>query len=73
MVNFQRLFLNVINSVFINGDTFCEAFRRIDIEEIEKNSSFKYSAMKHRVDGMIKECETMNDIRKVFYSHRSDN
>jgi hypothetical protein len=29
--------------------------------------------MKHRVDSMIKECKTMNDIRKVFYSHRSDN
>ncbi len=73
MVNFQRLFLNVIISVIINGDTFRQAFLHLDIEEIEKNSSFKYSAMKHRVGGMIKECKTMNDIRKVFYSHRSDN
>ncbi len=40
------------------------------MEDIEENSSFKYSYMKHRVEGMIKECQTMADIRKLFYNHR---
>jgi len=58
-----------MNLVFREGDTFRRAFHHLNIEEIEKNSSFKYSVMKHRVDGMIKECETMNDIRKLFFNH----
>jgi hypothetical protein len=58
-----------MNLVFRQGDTFRQAFRHLDIEEIEKNSLFKYSVMKHRVDGMIKECKTMSDIRKVFFNH----
>jgi hypothetical protein len=45
---------------------FRQAFRHVAMEDIEKNSSFKYSDMKDRVDRMIKECETMNDIQRFF-------
>ena len=69
MVNFEEIFGSIVNSVCFEGDTFRQAFQQVKIDEIEKNSSFKYSYMKDRVNGMIKECETIDDIRKVFFNY----
>jgi hypothetical protein len=66
MVNVERIFRNVIYSVMNTGDTFRQAFRHVAMEDIAENPSFKYSDMKDRVDRMIKECETMNDIRRFL-------
>jgi hypothetical protein len=69
VINFERIFSRVINSVFNEGDTINQAFRHLSIEELEENSSFKYAPMRGRVNGMIKECKSMNDIRKLFFNH----
>jgi hypothetical protein len=71
MINFERILPDVLETAFRPGATFRDVFRDVIIKEIEKNSSFKYSLMKSRVDGMINECETMADIRKLFFNHRS--
>jgi hypothetical protein len=59
-----------MNLVFNEDHTIGQAFRRVHVKEIEKKSSFRYSYMKDRVNGMINECKTMNDIQK-FFNHRS--
>ena len=69
MINFQRIFLQVLRLVLNEGDTFRQAFRHISMEEIEKNSSFQYSPMRQRVKRMIKECATIGAIRKDFFTH----
>ncbi len=66
LVNAQRILSYVIQLATDKGIKFHRAFGHIMIEEIERNSSFKYSYMKHRVEGMIKECKTMADIQKLF-------
>jgi len=69
MVNFERILPDVLATAFRPRATFRDVFRYVITEEIEKDSSFKYSAMKSRVDGMISECKTMADIRKFFFNH----
>ena len=69
MINFQRIFLQVLRLVLNEGDTFRQAFFHILMEEIEENSSFEYLAMRQRVGRMIKECVTIGDIRELFFTH----
>ncbi len=73
LVNAQRILSYVIQLATDKGIKFHRAFGHIMIEEIERNSSFKYSHMKSRVDGMINECQTMAEIRNFFYNHRRSN
>lgn len=58
-------------TTIIRDETTFHQVRTHDLyEKIEKNSSFKYSYMKRRVKRLIRECQTMNDIRHIFYNHR---
>ena len=70
MVNAQRLIPLIITSVMIEGITFPLALSRVAMEDIEKNSSFKYWCIEDLVDGLINECQTMNDIYKIFEHRR---
>jgi len=70
LVNAESILSSVIDTAINDADTIHQAMLNISQEAIERNSSFKYSYMKIRVDGMIKECLTMADIRKRFYDHR---
>ncbi len=71
LVNAQGILSYVIKLATDKEIKFHRVFDHIMMEDIERNSSFKYSNdMKIRVDGMIKECLTMADIRKRFYDHR---
>ncbi|CAF0980232.1 unnamed protein product [Rotaria sordida] len=70
LVNAEDILQNVIQGVINEETTFHQCFRHVMMEEIEENSSFKYSYMKDRVIGMINECRTMDDIRKLFFNHR---
>lgn len=57
-----------------NGEeTLHQALLKIPIADIEKNSLFKYSYMKRRVDDMINKCSNINSIRKLFFEHGSKN
>ncbi|CAF3049857.1 unnamed protein product, partial [Rotaria sp. Silwood2] len=71
LVNASRILQSIIKCVVSDELTFHQSFAYFMMEEIEKNSSFKYSYMKCRVNGMINECQTMNDIRQLFFNHRS--
>ncbi|CAF2637735.1 unnamed protein product [Rotaria sp. Silwood2] len=70
LVNAERILQNIIETVINEETTFHQCLRHVMIEEIEKNSSFKYSYMKDRVNDMIKECQTIDDIRQLFFNHR---
>jgi hypothetical protein len=68
LVNAERILSNVIEYVVIvQLMTFRQAFDCVIGKKIEKNSLFKYSDVKSRVDGMMQECETIADIRQSFY------
>ena len=69
MTNAVDVLSSVIQSVIRDEYTFREAFLCVEMADIEQNSSFKYSYMKDRVNGMISECETMADIQKLFFNH----
>lgn len=71
MVNFEMIFSNVITVMSNDSDTLRQVFRRISLDEIEQNSSFRYKYIRERVRGMIQECQTMADIVKKFYNYRS--
>ena len=71
MVNFEKIFSNVITMMSDECDTASHAFRRISLDEIEQNSSFRYKDISERVKAMIRECQTMADIRHKFYNYRS--
>jgi hypothetical protein len=72
MVNFEQIFSKVIDLVFDEdeGDTVSQAFLHLNIKEIEQNSSFKYECMRDRVNGMINECKSVNDIQKKFFKYK---
>jgi hypothetical protein len=70
MVNFEKIFSKVINSVINEGNTVRKAFLHLSIKEIVQNSSFKYEYMRDRVNGMINECKSMNDIKKEFFKYK---
>ncbi len=70
MVNFEKIFSHVINSVFNEDVPVHKALNRLGIKEIEENSSFKYKYMEHRVNGMINECESIGDIQNKFYKYK---
>lgn len=57
-----------MDKVFSGNDAFCRVIRHVAIEEFEMDSNFKYSYMKDRVNDMINQCETMNDIQKFFFN-----
>ncbi len=69
MINAVGILSSVIRSVILGGCTFYQAFDHVKMGDIEQNSSFKYSYMKDRVNGMISECKTMADIQKLFFNH----
>jgi hypothetical protein len=69
-VNAARVLSSVIASMVTEQLTFHQTIRRTVFDAIEENSSFRYSYMKNRVHGMINECQTMNDVRSLFYNHR---
>ncbi|CAF1133451.1 unnamed protein product [Adineta ricciae] len=69
-INADRILSSVIGTIIHDQTTFNQVRTHDLYEEIEKNSSFKYSYMKSRVKCMIHECQTMNDIRRFFYDHR---
>ena len=71
MINFGHIFVNVLNTVFNEGDTINQALKHVPQEEIEQDSSFVYRDMENRVQGMIRECSTMADIKKEFYNFRT--
>ena len=61
----------LLDLLILKKKTFTDAFGAVSLGAIEENSSFKYSDIKDRVDHMMKECETMNDIRQ-FFEYNSD-
>jgi len=69
VVNAEKILSLVIGLVIFEGYTFGEAFLRINMDDIEKNSLFNYSAMKQRVKGMLAECQTMVDVQQRFFNH----
>ncbi|CAF4094268.1 unnamed protein product, partial [Rotaria sp. Silwood1] len=69
LVNAERIIQNIIYWIISEKTTFHQCFRHVMIEEMEKNSSFKYSYMADRVNGMLNECHTINDIREIFFKH----
>ncbi|CAF1580758.1 unnamed protein product [Rotaria sp. Silwood1] len=70
LVNAGRIIKNIIDWVTNKETTFNQCFRHIMMKKIEKNSSFRYLSVTDRVNGMINECHTINDIRKIFFNHR---
>lgn len=66
LINAESILSSVIQTVISEEDTFHQAFLRIKIADIEQNSKFNYSAMQHRVHGMLTECQTLNDIKRRF-------
>ncbi|UJR31531.1 hypothetical protein I4U23_019020 [Adineta vaga] len=72
-INAEHILSSVITSIIREQTTFHQVFNCDLFEEIERNSSFKYSYMRNRVESMINECKTMYDIRRFFYNHRLSN
>ncbi|CAF3760283.1 unnamed protein product [Rotaria sp. Silwood1] len=70
LVNAERIIQNIIYWMMNEETTYNQCFRHIMMKEIEKNSSFRYLYVADRVNGMINECHTINDIRKIFFNHR---
>jgi hypothetical protein len=49
--------------------TLSQQFRHINIDEIEKNSLYRYAFIQKRAQAMREQCGTMVDIRKWLYDH----
>jgi hypothetical protein len=71
LINAENILSSVIQSVILEGYTFQQAFLRINMVDIEQNSSFDYSAVQQRVNGMLTECQIMTDIQQRFYNRYS--
>lgn len=59
----------MIRSVIVEEDTFSQRFRRLNMEEVEKNSLYRHSFVEKRAQSMTEHCRTMAQIRKWLYDH----
>ncbi len=64
MINASHVLSSVIQSVIIEEDTLIQQFRRINTNEIEKNSLYRHSFVAKAAQSMIEHCRTMAEIRK---------
>ena len=51
-------------------DTLSQVFHGLDINEIQLNSSYRYSVIENRVNDMMNRCQNMSQIRRRMFIWR---